>query len=237
VAGATYVAVAGRALSEAALQVHGAVAAGELERSRRLLTSLVGRRTETLDEKEVVRAVVESVAENTVDAVTAPMFWAAVAGAPGVLAYRAVNTLDAMVGHRNPKYGRFGWAAARADDAANWIPSRLTAVATALVRPRRALDVMVAVGRDAPAHPSPNAGVAEAAFAAALDVRLGGVNDYAGRVELRPHLGTGRPPEPGHIPQACRLSLHVAAAFWAILAAAYAFSTRAGRAAVRGGPA
>src|SRR5204863_6463621 len=124
----------------------------------------VGRDPSELDESGVARAVVESVAENTVDAVVAPACWAAVFGAPGVLAHRAVNTLDAMVGHRSARYARFGWAAARLDDGAAWVPARLTAVLVALVRPRAARLVWQAVRRDAPAHPSPNAGVAEAAF-------------------------------------------------------------------------
>ncbi|MBV9659804.1 MAG: cobalamin biosynthesis protein CobD, partial [Acidimicrobiales bacterium] len=174
----TYVAVAPRALTEAARHVAGAVEAGDLPEARERLKALVGRRTDDLDEKEIARAVVESVAENTVDAVVAPVFWAAVAGAPGVLVYRAVNTLDAMVGHHTSRYERFGWASARADDLANWLPARLAAVLVAAARPRRCAAIWTAVRNQAPAHPSPNAGVVEAAFAAALGVRLGGHNDY-----------------------------------------------------------
>jgi adenosylcobinamide-phosphate synthase len=120
---------------------------------------------------------VESVAENTVDAVVAPALWAAAAGAPGALGYRAVNTLDAMVGRRCPRYRRYGWASARLDDA--------------------------------PLHPSPNAGVAEAAFAGALGLRLGGANRYGGSQELRPTLGSGRPAEAADIARATRLSRDV----------------------------
>jgi adenosylcobinamide-phosphate synthase len=192
---ATYVAVAGRALGAAARQVAAALEAGDLDTARGRLPALVGRDTDGLEPSEIARAVVESVAENTVDAIVAPAMWAALAGPPGALAYRAVNTLDAMVGHRSPRYARFGWAAARADDAAGWLPARLTALLVAAVRPRAARHVAVAVRRQAPAHPSPNAGVAEAAFAGALGVRLGGRNVYLGRPEHRATLGSG--PEPG----------------------------------------
>lgn len=203
---ATYIAVAGTSLTAAATDVDAALRQGDLPAARRLLRSLVGRETAFLDEAEVVRATVESLAENTVDAVTAPLLWALWAGAPGVLAYRAVNTLDAMVGHRSPRYERFGWAAARADDAVNWLPARITAAAVATVRPSHAAAVFRTVRGQAPAHPSPNAGVVEGAFAAAMGVRLGGVNDYAGRIEHRPCLGRGPAPDRRHIAEACRLS-------------------------------
>jgi adenosylcobinamide-phosphate synthase len=152
------------------------------------------------------------VAENTVDAVVAPLFWSAVAGSPGVLVYRALNTLDAMVGHRSPRYERFGWASARGDDVANWVPARVTALLVGMVRPRRAGAVWAAVRHQAPDHPSPNAGVAEAAFAAALGIRLGGTNVYGARIEHRPVLGWGGPPRPSDIPEARRLSRDVALA-------------------------
>jgi adenosylcobinamide-phosphate synthase len=129
-----------------------------------------------------------------------------VSGAPGALGYRAVNTLDATVGHRSPRYARYGWASARLDDAANYLPARLTALLVAAVRPRSAPMVWRAVRAQAPAHPSPNAGVAEAAFAGALGLRLGGENRYEDRVEVRPSLGFGRPPEPADIERAVALS-------------------------------
>jgi adenosylcobinamide-phosphate synthase len=209
---ATYVAVAGRALAETAEEIAAALAAGDLDAARAMLPALVGRDPDGLDEAEVVRAVVESVGENTVDAVVAAALWAACGGAPAVLAYRAVNTLDAMVGHRSPRYARFGWAAARADDLAGWLPARLTAVLVGAVRPGAAGRVWAAVRDQAGAHPSPNAGVAEAAFAAALGVRLGGYSTYAGRRELRPSLGTGPLPRPDDIARAVRLSRHVTVA-------------------------
>ena len=215
VAGATYLAVAGRELCNAAERVALALDRGDLEEARRLLPALVGRDPTGLDEKEVARAAVESVAENTVDAVVAPALWAAAGGARGALAYRAVNTLDAMVGHRSARYERYGWASARLDDLAGWVPGRLTAALVAGLRPAAAAEVWRAVRRDAPAHPSPNAGVAEAAFAAALGLRLGGENRYGElgeRVELRPPLGSGRPPEAADITRAVELSRDVAVA-------------------------
>jgi adenosylcobinamide-phosphate synthase len=217
---ATTSAVAGRALGRAATDVGGALDDGDLERARCLLPALVGRDPSGLDEGEVARAAVESVAENTVDAVVAPALWAAVAGAPGALGYRAVNTLDSMVGHRSERYANYGWASARLDDAVAWVPARLTAALVALVRPRAARPVWTAVRTQAPAHPSPNAGVAEAAFAAALGVRLGGCNRYGERSEERAQLGTGRPTRPHDIDEAVRLSRDVSAALAAVLTVA-----------------
>lgn len=217
---ATYVAVAGHALGGAAMEVAAALDAEDTERARDLLPALVGRDPKGLDDKEIARAAVESVAENTVDAVVAPALWALAAGPSGGLGYRAVNTLDAMVGHRSPRYQSYGWASARADDLAGWIPARLTAVLVAAVRPASAAEVWRTVRRDAGAHPSPNAGVAEAAFAAALGLRLGGVNRYGERIELRPPLGAGRAPEPRDIAPAVRLSHDVGIAMAAALAAA-----------------
>jgi len=216
---ATSVAVAGHSLADTATGIGRALDGGDLDQARALLPSLVGRDPTDLDEKEVARAVVESVAENTVDAVVAPVLWAALAGAPGVLAHRAVNTLDSMVGHRSARYANFGWASARLDDAMAWVPARVAAVLVALVRPRRAGRVAQAVRGQAPAHPSPNAGVAEAAFAAALGVRLGGESRYGDRVELRPPLGAGREVEPLDIQRAVDLSRDVSSALAAGLVA------------------
>ncbi len=202
----TYVAVAGRLLHDTALAVAAALAAGDLDQARSLLPALAGRDPSGLDEPELARAVVESIAENTVDAVVAPALWAAVLGGAGAFGYRAVNTLDSMVGHRSDRYQRYGWASARLDDAANWVPARVTAALVAAVRPGQAVEVWRTVRRDAPGHPSPNAGVAEAAFAAALGLRLGGVNRYGDRIEHRAHLGSGRPPGRDDIRAAVSLS-------------------------------
>jgi adenosylcobinamide-phosphate synthase len=206
----TWAVLGSRSLPDEAEAVAAHLRRGDLPAARRRLTHLVGRRTDALDEAEIARAVVESVAENTSDAIVAPLLWGAVAGLPGLLAYRAVNTLDAMVGHHSPRYENFGWAAARADDIANYLPARLTAALTAAAAPvaggngRAALAVARADGRS---HPSPNAGVPEAAFAGALGLRLGGRNDYGSHIENRPVLGRhGRAPRVDDIARAARLS-------------------------------
>ena len=183
----------------------------DLATARDVLPSLCGRDPAELDAAEITRAVIESVAENTSDAVVAPLLWGAVAGIPGLVAYRAVNTLDAMVGHRSARYLRFGWASARLDDVANWIPARVTAALTAacapLVTGTSPVKVLRVVLRDGGRHPSPNAGRCEAAFAAALGVRLGGTNIYDGAAEARPELGGGgRASEPEDIRRAVLLS-------------------------------
>ncbi len=161
---------------------------------RQLLPSLCGRDPAALDADGLVRAALESLAENTSDAQVAPLLWTAVGGAPGALVYRAINTLDAMVGYRSPKYARFGWAAARLDDVANVVPARLTAALVVVCAPLVGGSPTGAVRawrRDAARHPSPNAGVVEAAFAGALGVRLGGPTRYPHGLEIRPALGDG----------------------------------------------
>ena len=210
-------AVAGRMLGRSADGIGDALVAGDLAGARALLPTLVGRDPAGLDADEIGRAVVESVAENTVDAVTAPIFWGLVAGVGGVVAHRVVNTLDAMVGHHSDRYEKFGWASARLDDLAAWLPARLTAVTVAVVRPRAAGAIWRAVRDQAPAHPSPNGGVVEAAFAAALGVQLGGRNRYGSRVEDRPLLGWGAPPQPGDINAAVRLLGDVTVCWAAVL--------------------
>ncbi len=209
-------AIAGKMLADTAGLIHAALADHDLAEARRLLPALVGRDPSDLDEAAIARAVVESVAENTVDAVVAPALWAGAFGAPGALAHRALNTLDSMVGHRSERYARFGWASARLDDAAAWLPARVTALLVVAVRPTTAAAVWRGVRHDAPTHPSPNAGVAEAAFAAALGLQLGGVNRYGDRVEARAHLGTGRPPAAADIDAAVALARDVG---WALAAA------------------
>lgn len=203
------VCVAGRELRRVAAQVQAHLLAGDLERARAELPALVGRDPSALDASAVSAAVVESLAENSVDAVTAAVLWGVVLGAPGAAAYRAVNTMDAMVGHRGPRYGRFGWAAARLDDIAGYLPARVFAALVALVRPRSAYRIAVLVLRDAHAHPSPNAGVAETAVAAALGLELGGPLRYGAIEQDRPRLGDGPRPEPADIAAAIRLTEHV----------------------------
>lgn len=227
---ATYVSVAGRMLGDTALKISDCLARGDLGAARALLPALVGRDPTQLDEDEIARAVVESVAENTVDAIVAPACWGAVGGAPAVMVHRAANTMDAMVGHHSDRYERFGWASARVDDVLNWAPARITAGLVMVARPSAAKQVRRVVSRDAGGHPSPNAGVAEAAFAGALGVRLGGVNQYAGRVEHRATLGDGRPPAVPDIARAVELSRDVTRILAAMLIAASAvFSFRSRR--------
>lgn len=216
-AAATYVSVAGRSLRDAASDVGAALEDGDLERARLLLPTLVGRDPTNLNAEQISRAVVESVAENTVDAIIAPAIWALVGGAPATLGYRAVNTMDAMVGHRSERYQHFGTAAARLDDVANWIPARVAALLVAVVRPHRAREVWRAVRDHSPAHPSPNSGVIEAAFAGALGVRLGGPSRYGEISEIRPTLGFGRAVEHRDILAASRLSRDCTVAFAAAL--------------------
>lgn len=197
---------AGHQLRSVATDIGERLEAGDVAGARAALPALVGRDPSELDASGVAAAVVESVAENMVDAVFAPAWWGAVGGAPGAAAYRAVNTMDAMVGRRNDRYEHFGWAAARIDDVANLVPARLFALAVAAARPERAGEVLAAVRADAAAHPSPNAGVAEAAMAGALGVSLGGPLRYGDVHEDRPVLGTGPRPGVGHVTEAVALA-------------------------------
>ena len=210
----------GASLRNEANAIEAHLTSGDLDAARQRLTHLVGRDTAGLDSSEVARAAVESVAENTSDAVVAPLFWGAVAGVPGLLGYRAANTLDAMVGHRSPRYTNFGWAAARLDDVLNVVPARATAALVSLVsgQPSRTWRTS---RRYARRHPSPNAGWCEAAFAGALDVRLGGTNVYGGRVDERPFLGDGKPVATQDLARSVRLQSRVGVAA-AVLAATLA---------------
>ncbi|MGY1806067.1 cobalamin biosynthesis protein [Blastococcus sp. SYSU D00669] len=220
-AAVTWTVLGGTSLGRAAGTLQQHLAAGDLPAARAALPALAGRDPSDLDEPELARATIESVAENTADAAVGPLVWGAVAGLPGLLAYRAANTLDAMVGHRSPRYARFGWAAARTDDVLGWLPARVTAALTvgcapvAGGSPSGALRTWL---RDGAAHPSPNAGRCEAATAGALGIRLGGRNVYGSRVEERPVLGSGRLPAAADIGRAVRLSRAV----WVAAAAAAA---------------
>jgi len=214
---AVAISAAGRELRTTAAQIRDALFAGDVETARALVPALVGRDPAGLDASGLAAAVIESLAENTVDAVVAPALWAVVAGAPGALGYRAVNTMDAMVGHRSARYTRFGWASARLDDIANFVPARVAAMLVVLVRPRATAAILEALRKDAPAHPSPNAGVAEAAFAAALGVELGGPLRYGARTERRPLLGRGPRAQPEDIDRAISLASQVELALVALL--------------------
>ena len=223
-AAATWLVLGGRSLAVQGAAIGRELDAGDLPSARDRLPHLCGRDPSTLDAEGLARAAVESVAENTSDAVVAPLFWGAVGGVPGLLGYRAVNTLDAMVGYRSPRYRKFGWASARLDDLLNLAPARLAAALTVAGAPVVGgswLGAWQAWHRDAPAHPSPNAGRVEAAFAGALEVRLGGRTVYRHGVEERPILGEGRTPDSGHVTRAVELSRVVGgltAAFTALLA-------------------
>ncbi|WP_217920452.1 cobalamin biosynthesis protein [Actinomadura sp. BRA 177] len=205
-AGVTWAVLGGTSLGREGLTMAGLLEQEDLGAARARLSHLCARDPEGMDAAGLSRAVVESVAENTSDASVAPLVWGAVAGIPGLLMYRAVNTLDAMVGYRSPRYERFGWASARLDDIANWVPARVTAGLVVLCGGSEAYRVL---RRDGKKHPSPNAGQVEAAFAGALGVRLGGVNAYGGRVERRPEMGDGKAPEVRDIRRAVRLSAAV----------------------------
>jgi adenosylcobinamide-phosphate synthase len=212
---ATWVALGGTSLARVGSTMAELLGRNDLEGARRLLPSLCGRDPATLDAAGLIRATVESVAENTSDAQVAPLLWAAAGGVPALLGYRAVNTLDAMVGHRSPHYARFGWAAAKSDDVANYLAARVTAALTVLCAPvvgGSPLGAVAAWRRDAGRHPSPNAGVVEAAFAGALGVRLGGPTQYQYELQIRPALGDGPPPTVADVDRAVRLSRAVQAA-------------------------
>lgn len=187
--------IAIKGLKDAALQVAKPLGAGDIVEARQKLSWIVGRDTAEMGEREIVRGTVETVAENTVDGITAPIFWFCIGGVPAALAYRAVNTLDSMVGYKNERYSQFGWASARIDDLANWIPARLTAFCMGLTsllrsqfrsRTRQAFHIVL---RDAPKHPSPNSGWPEAMTAGLLGVALGGRNVYQGVVSIRAKMG------------------------------------------------
>lgn len=184
--------LAARSLHGESRRVEELLAAGDLAGARHALSFIVGRDTESLGEPEIRRAVVETVAENSSDGVIAPLLSLILFGAVGGVAYKCINTLDSMVGYRTERYRRFGWCAARLDDLANLIPSRLTALLISLAAPfcggslRRGIAITL---RDGQNHSSPNSGYPEAAVAGALGIRLGGANRYHGEVVEKPTIG------------------------------------------------
>lgn len=201
--------IASRGLASAAGEIYSLLNEGNLAEARRKVGYIVGRDTGNLDARDVTRATVETVAENIVDGIVAPVFYAFVGGAPLAMAYRAVNTLDSMLGYKNERFIDFGMASARLDDLVNYIPARLTGILLLVsafllgLSPKRALS---AVLQDARGHPSPNSGIPEAAVAGALGVRLGGINYYNGQKSFRPYIGEElKPLEPKHIGQAVNL--------------------------------
>ena len=201
-----YVSLAARDLDRHGSKVFRALKEKNIQDARRRLALIVGRDTAHLGEKEVVRATVESVAEGTVDGVLSPLFFAALGGPPLAIAYKAANTLDSMLGHRSEEYLKFGWAAARLDDALNFVPARLARLlypAAAFVCGLSPAECWRISVRDGGKSPSPNAAISEAALAGALGIQVGGTNLYRGVPEARPHLGDMlREPEPGDIRRA-----------------------------------
>jgi len=210
VTASTYAVLGGTSLVREGDRMASLLESDDLPAARARLSHLCARDGSVLEGPELARATVESVAENTSDAVVAPLFWGAMFGVPGLLGYRAANTLDAMVGYRSDRYARFGWASARLDDLLNLVPARLAALLTALVS--LSLTPLHVWRRDAHRHPSPNAGPVEAAYAGALGVRLGGSNVYDGVAESRGVLGHGRSVSVDDVRRAGRLSRRVSAA-------------------------
>ena len=197
--------VALRSMHQHVVAVARPLAAGDTEGARAAVAMIVGRDPQTLDDAGIARAATESLAENTGDGIVAPVFWGAVAGLPGIAAYKAINTLDSMIGYRTPRHLAFGWASARIDDGANWVPERLTGVLFALVslRPAHAIAIM---RRDAHFHRSPNAGWPEAAMAGALDIRLSGPRVYHGALTSDPFVNAEAPdPTPADLHHALAL--------------------------------
>ena len=191
--------VAMRSLSDHVAAVADPLQADDLAGARVAVGHIVGRDPVSLDEAGIARAAIESLSENASDGIVAPVFWGALFGLPGIAGYKAINTLDSMIGHRTPRHEAFGWAAARIDDVANFIPARLTGALFAVVgaRPSQAMSCMA---RDARRHRSPNAGWPEAAMAGALGVRLSGPRVYHGSAVSEPWLNEGaRDPLPADI--------------------------------------
>ena len=230
-AATTFAVLGGTSLTRTGARMADLLSRDDVDAARRLLPSLCGRDPAALDADGLARAAVESVAENTSDAHVAPLLWAVVGGVPAMLVYRGANTLDAMIGHRSPRYRRFGWAAARFDDIVNFAAARVTGVLVGVCAPLvggSPAGVVRAWRRDAARHPSPNAGIVEAAFAGALGVRLGGPTQYAHQLEIRPSLGDGPAPEISDLVRAVRLSRAVLLLSTA-LAVAVSGACRSGR--------
>lgn len=199
-----------RSLSQAGMEIHQLLAAGEVDKARSQVAMIVGRDVEHYQADDIARATVETVAENVVDGVLSPLFFAAIGGAPLALAYKMINTLDSMVGYKNPRYLLFGRAAARIDDVANFLPARLSVpligLAARMLSGASGRRALATAWREGTHHASPNAGYPEAAFAGALGVRLNGPNTYGGVLVDKPYIGVGLGAVGlHHVKQACRL--------------------------------
>ncbi len=183
-----------KGLVQAGNSIYQPLVEGDLAEARKKLDGIVGRDTAGLSGENIIRGTIETLAENTSDGLIAPLFYAVVGGAPLAMTYKAINTLDSMIGYKNEAYYDFGWVAAKVDDLANWIPARLTAflfVVAAFLTGNNWQGAQKTTFRDASKHPSPNAGFPEAAVAGALNLKLGGINYYQGQESFRAHLGTG----------------------------------------------
>lgn len=210
--GMLFYCLSARSLGRAAMEIFDLLQQGDIPTARSRLALIVGRDVTRYEANDIARATVETVAENVVDGVLSPLFYAALGGAPLAMAYKMVNTLDSMVGYKTPRYMDFGWAAARIDDLANFMPARLSvpliALAARLLCPQggsRALRTAMAEGSH---HSSPNAGYPEASFAGALEIRMGGPNVYHGIMVEKPYIGTTFGiTRTGHIKKACQLML------------------------------
>ncbi|RQH15249.1 cobalamin biosynthesis protein CobD [Bradyrhizobium sp. RP6] len=213
--------VALRSLHDHVAAVATPLLAGDVAAARDAVSRIVGRDPASLDEAGIARAAIESLAENTSDGIVAPVFWGALLGLPGILGYKAINTLDSMIGHRSERHEAFGWAAARIDDVANFIPARLTGFLFVLLAPQRS-EALACMTRDARRHRSPNAGWPEAAMAGGLGVRLSGPRIYHGSATDEPWLNEGaRDPRAADIAEALtvyRRAMSLVAGLLAILA-------------------
>ncbi|MHA6848474.1 adenosylcobinamide-phosphate synthase CbiB [Ralstonia syzygii] len=214
---ALYLAIGARSLRDHIAPIAEALRGGDLPRARGLASRIVSRDLRDADEEAIARAAVESALENGSDAIFAPLFWLVVGGAPGVVLYRLANTLDAMWGYRNARFGSFGWAAARIDDVLNWIPARLTALSYALLG--HTADALRCWRSQAPRWSSPNAGPVMASGAGSLRVQLGGMARYDGLDETRPPLGLGRPARATDIRRALALVSRTLGLWLVVLAA------------------
>ncbi len=189
-----YTSLSINSLSKESRKVYYLLKAKRLPEARESLSMIVGRDTKDLNESEIVRATIETVAENTVDGILAPLFYACIGGAPLALAYKAINTLDSMIGYKNEKYKELGWFSAKLDDAANWIPARLSVIfipIAAFILRMSLKQSIKSIIKDSNKSPSPNAGIPEAGFAGALGIQLGGTNYYGGIAHERPVIGIG----------------------------------------------
>src|SRR3989338_3856170 len=217
-----YTSIAAKDLDIESMEIYRSLKKKDIISARKKLSFIVGRDTYNLEDREVIRAAVETVSENIVDGIISPIFYAFIGGAPLALAYKAINTLDSMVGYKNEKYKDFGWASAKMDTLANFIPARLSALflpLASLLAGKDALNSWRIARRDGRKNPSPNSGIPEAAIAGALGVQLGGLNYYDSKANLKPFIGDGIfALEAGHIKESVKIS-YISSALFLIVGA------------------